>query len=116
MCTCFFLVFFNKQSGGVSSWRVCYHGGLVGPEGCPKPGQQRTNKSEQILANLEESEQTGQTVPNRAKNGHFRQKWGKKRAKLGKNRQKMGLKKNKKNGQTKPNPGKTGRNRKFCQI
>ena len=52
-------------------WRVCYHGGLVGPEGCPKPGQQGTNKSEQILANLDETERTGRTVPNRAKNGHF---------------------------------------------
>ena len=43
-------------------------------------------------------------------------KWGKKRAKSGKKKAKMGLKKNKKNGQTKPKPGKTGRNRKFRQI
>ena len=56
---------------------------------CPKPGKQGTNKSEQILANLDETEQIRQ---NRAKTGKkrgiFRQKRGIKRVKLSETGQK----------------------------
>ena len=46
--------------------------GLFGAEqGWPKPGKQGTDESERILANLDETERTGQK---RAKNGHFWQK------------------------------------------
>ena len=91
-------------------------------QGWPKPGKQGMNESERILANLDETEQTGRSGRNWAKPGRngqktgiFRQKRGKtgqKWAKPGEKRAKTG----KKNGRTKPNPGKIGQNRKFRRI
>ena len=91
----------------------------------PKPGKQGTNETERILVNLDKTERTGQNGQNWAKPGkngqktgiftQKRGKQGKKQAKSGKTGQKNWQKRSK-NGRTKPNPGPTGRNRKFRRI
>ena len=62
-------------------------------QGCQNPGK----RDEQILANLDKTEQTGH---NRAKMGIIRQNGAKKQAKPG----------TKKNGRTKPKAGETRQN------
>ena len=42
---------------------------MITDQGWPKPGKQGTDESEQILANLDETEQTGQKTGILVKNG-----------------------------------------------
>ena len=75
-----------------------------------------TNENKRILANLGETEQTGQTRRTGQKTGKKQEFLGKKWAKSGKIGQKNRQKRGGGNGQMKPNPGKTQQNQKFCRI
>ena len=54
---------------------------LLGYQGWPKPGKQGTDESEQILSNLDETDEPGKTGETGQKTGNFRQKQGKKQGK-----------------------------------
>ena len=79
-------------------------------------GRTNPNESWQIWTKPNKPGKTGETGETRlkwAKNRHFQAKLGQK---TGETRQKNGRNQARGNWRTKPNPGKTGQNQKFCQI